>query len=75
MARLGLPAGETNDALPMATTSDDRLLVATQTALVDIDFDSSRWARIACDVAGQTLTDVERRQYLPNQAAADPCRA
>jgi DNA-binding SARP family transcriptional activator/WD40 repeat protein len=75
LSQLHLPADATNDALPMAATSDGRLFVATQTALVDIDFDSTHWARIACDLAGRAFTDAELQQYLPGQSTADPCRA
>jgi WD40 repeat protein len=73
LSQLPLPSGGSIDAPFLAAPASGHLFVATQTSLVDIDFDSSRWARIACSLAGRPLTDAELRQYLPGQTVADPC--
>ncbi len=73
VSQLPLPSDGTNDALSLATTSDRRLFVATQTSLASITMDAATWSRLACSMAGRALTQLEWTQFLPGRPYHPAC--
>jgi hypothetical protein len=54
--------------------SPDGATLATSPADVTLlwDLDPDMWRARACDIAGRNLTELERREYLPNGPASGP---
>jgi WD40 repeat protein len=68
-----LPLGTNGGEGSMAITSDGYLYAATETGLLRLDIDPSRWSSIACHLAGRTLTFDEWSQLLPGRPYAPAC--
>jgi WD40 repeat protein len=71
--QLPLPSDGSNDGLFLGATSDNRLFVGTQTSVVSLSMNPSDWNRLACQMAGRTLSRDEWARFLPGRPYAPAC--
>ncbi len=72
LTSLRVPTDGSGDPFALAAVGD-HLLVGTQTSLLDLDLDPTRWSSLACSFAGRTLTREEWNRYLPGRPYAPAC--